>query len=222
MTLEDLIAQFRADAFDEEAPYAFSDVSVTGWINEAEVEATLRRDLLHESEDADLCEIAVTAGEPRYDLHAKWARITDVFWEPDGGTAADRIRMVPIKRSELDRIKPNWRTDEEDPPRYVIVEDKRLRLGCLPGAAGTLYLEGYRMPLEDMSEDADVPEIGDAHHRHLVAWALHKAYSRPDTEIENPQRAASALADFEAHFGPRVNADMLRDTESTPTFVKAW
>jgi len=221
VTLAELIVQFRQDAFDEVAPYAFSDAKVTAWINEAEEEAALRADLLHESEDADLCEIAVTAGTQKYTLHAKWARITKVFWQAEDAEDEDRYELDIIKRTVLDASKPAWRTTEDE-PRAVVIEARTLRLDCIPASDGTIYLEGFRMPLEAMAQDADEPEIAEAHHRHIVDWALSRAFDVPDTEIYNEKRAERALANFTRHFGEPLSADMLRDTESETIHVKAW
>ena len=46
-----------------------SDEAVTGWLNEAEQEACIRGRLLHESGNAAVCQIVVTAGTAHYPLH---------------------------------------------------------------------------------------------------------------------------------------------------------
>ena len=78
--------------------------------------------------------------------------------------------------------------------------------------AGTLHIEGYRVPLKALENDTDKPEIHEAHHRHLVHWALHRAFSKPDSETIDPQRAATAEAAFTRYFGPGPDADLRRST----------
>ena len=81
-----------------------------------------------------------------------------------------------------------------------------------PSTAGTLYLEGYRLPLKPLVNDTDKPEINQAHHRNLVHWALHRAFSKPDSETIDPQRAATAEAAFTRYFGIAPDSDMRRQT----------
>jgi hypothetical protein len=219
VTLAELRAQFRREADDLEATYLFSDASVLAWLNEAEREACKRMDLIHESESATFCVIATTASDSYYDLHAKTLRVTHAAWTPTDG---DEVILTIIDRVELDRIDPDWRDDENTTARYVMVEDKRLRLGWNPDSAGSLALECYRLPLADMALDASEPEIAAAHHAELVHWALHKAYRVPDTEVFNKAKSDEAKADFERYFGLKADADRFRASQSLPTFVKAW
>jgi len=52
----------------------------------------------------------------------------------------------------------------------------------------------------------DTPEINGVHHRHLVKWALHRGYQRPDAETFDPDKSARALLEFENMFGKRPDA----------------
>jgi len=87
-----------------------------------------------------------------------------------------------------------------------------MNLAPEPDVVGTLYLEGYRLPLASLSASTDVPEVNAVHHRHLVDWALHRAFSVPDSESFDAQRAGQAEAAFSAYFGPAPDADLRRST----------
>jgi hypothetical protein len=50
------------------------------------------------------------------------------------------------------------------------------------------------------------PEINGVHHRHLVKWALHRGYQKPDAEVFDPSKSQLALDEFEAYFGKRPDA----------------
>jgi hypothetical protein len=50
------------------------------------------------------------------------------------------------------------------------------------------------------------PEISPIHHRHLVEWALHRAYQKPDTETFDPEKSNRALKRFREYFGERPDA----------------
>jgi hypothetical protein len=219
VNLGDLRAQFRSDAFDQSEPPGFADADVHGWLNEAEEEACLRKDLLLETVDADLCQIEVTSGTRAYDLAEGVIRIRHATWTPEDGEAQP---LTIIDRTELDRILPNWRTAEEE-PRYLIVTDKQVELGCMDTPTdGTIDMEVWRLPAEAMEADEDSPEIARPHHRHLVHWAVHRALSRPDGELQNDDMAKAALEKFERYFGPAPDADRFRHAEERPHAVKAW
>lgn len=53
-------------------------------------------------------------------------------------------------------------------------------------------------------------EIEDVHHRHLVDWALYRAFGIPDADTYDKTLSGEAMARFEAHFGPHPGADMRR------------
>lgn len=217
MNLEQLREQFRADADDLSTPPLFADEDVDRWHNEAEEEAAVRADLLFEADDAALCQVAVVADTRTYALSPLMLRVTYASFTPTGCADATEVKL--IDRIELDRIRPNWRSERED-PRFLIVEPTRLRLGSIPCHAGVLRLEGYRLPLEPMASDAAEPEIPAAFHRHLVQWVLYRAYSKPDSETRDPGRAAAALEEFERMFGPRPDADLRRAQEAGPAVNK--
>jgi len=212
MTLEELIAQFRSDTFDLELPYLSSDANVTAWLNEAEHEACVRANLIHDDSTPAVCSIAVTAGVRTYALHPSVVDITRASFTPTGSTTESILYLTD--RVEMDRSYPDWRV-LVDIPRQAIQTDTQLTLGCVPSTSGTIALECYRLPLvniEDQSSES--PEIGRIHHRHLVQWALHRCYSRPDAEIFNPNKSVTALAEFTRVFGLRPDADYRRAAQA--------
>jgi len=208
MMLTELIAQFRSDTFDLELPYLSSDVNVTAWLNEAETEACIRANLIHDDTTSSVCSIAVTAGVRNYALHASVIDITRASFTPTGSTTESILYLTD--RVEMDRSYPDWRT-LVDIPRQAIQTDTKLTLGCIPSTDGTLAIECYRLPLVNIEDQTgDVPEIGRIHHRHLIQWALHRCYSRPDTEMFDHNKSATALAEFTRVFGLRPDADYRR------------
>ena len=217
MDLSQLVAQYRADADDLVAPYLSSTVLVRGWINEAQEEAAIRARLLFESSNPDICQIvvdaaAVTAGTRVYDLHESVVHITRAVFIPDGSTTEYELHLTD--RVEQDRAYPGWRS-RVDIPRQAIQDDTRLELGCKPSVAGVIHIECYRTPLVPIEDSAnETPEIHRSHHRHLIHWVLHRAYSRPDSEIYDPNRSAREEALFTEHFGIRPNAHNRRNLEA--------
>lgn len=219
MKLSGLISAFRLAANDGVSPYFWADADVTQWLNQAVTEAAIRRRMLYESENPAICEISVTAGVASYETHSALFELDYLAFLPPGG----RISPVRLVSGEaLDRIDPEWR-QRVGVPTHAIQSDKGLRLVPRPDADGVLHVEGYRIPLEEMSDPDDAPEINEVHHIHLIDWALHKAFSLPDTETFDPTRAASAEAGFTAYFGPRPDADLRRDArEDAPHCVQGF
>lgn len=223
MTLADLIAAYRTDANDKAAPYFASDEEVAGWLNEAVAEAAIRGRMIHESEAATVCQIAVVAGTASYATHPALYELTHIAFRPAGATGRSHIFLASTEH--LDSVAREWR-DAEGAPEFAVQTDTDLRLVPRPTEAGTLLLEGYRIPLEPMTladKDSDTPEIKAAHHRHLVYWALHRGFSIPDTEAFDPNRAALAEREFSRYFGLRPDAELRSETrEDVPHTVKAF
>ncbi|MDH4417666.1 MAG: hypothetical protein QE485_10610 [Acidovorax sp.] len=211
MNLEQLIAQFRIDADDLVLnPPLFEDEWIAEWLSEAQAEAAVRRRLLYEASNPAVCEISVTAGQATYPLHASLYELANLRFQTAGASHSEPLRLKT--REELDRIRPGWRDRSDSCPHFAVQDDTRITLVDRPSAAGTLFLEGYRVPLKALVNDNDKPEIHGAHHRHLVQWALHRAFSKPDADVHDPGRAATAEAAFTAYFGPRPDADLRRST----------
>ena len=212
MTLDDLIAQFRTDSDDSVAPYLASDVAVTSWLNEAEHEAAIRARLLSDVSTPAVCQVAVTAPTTVYQLHPAILDITYAQFTPTGSTTEYEVSIVD--RVDQDRNRPGWRTTT-DIPQQAIQTDTQIQLGCIPSSSGVLALEVNRLPLVNMEDSVtESPEIGSIHHRHLVQWALHKHFARPDADVHDTGRSDKALAEFTRVFGLRPDADYRRATQA--------
>ena len=209
MNLEQLIASFRVDADDLEEPHLFKDEWIAAWLSEAQAEAAIRGRLILEDANPAVCQIAVTAGQASYELHRSIYEIADLRFVPAGQPKS--VPLALVSREWLDDKRPGWR-DCAGTPQFAIQTDRRIRLVGVPDADGVLHLEAYRVPLKALENDTDKPELNEAHHRHLVHWALHRAFSRPDSETIDPQRADRALEAFTRYFGLAPDSDLRRST----------
>lgn len=211
MTLQELIDRFRADSGDTAKPYFCSDADVTIWLNEAVDEAVIRGRLLIEDLDPTYCEIPVVAGQGAYLLHEKVYEIAHQRFIAAGSSQVTPLKLV--SRERLDQIAPGWRDLPAGCPRWAIQTDLGLRLVPVPSSAGMVRLEAYRLPLNCMRLGAKtVPEIHEAHHRHLVKWALHKGFAIPDADFFDAGRSKLHLDEFEQYFGLRPDVDLRRST----------
>lgn len=175
------------------------------------VVAAVRARLLLDDSTAAVTTIAVAAGQASYQLHAKVYEIAHLQWQPSA--AAHRAKPVElVTREWLDRKHPAWRVRLDCDALYAIQTEGALRMVPTPREAGVLTLEAYRLPLKLLANDTDKPEIHAASHAYLVYWALHRAFSQPDSDGFDPQRAATADAAFTGYFGARPDADLRRAT----------
>lgn len=205
MTLAQLIAVFRADTRDDAAPYLWSDTDVTRWLNEAEEEAAIRARLLFDTDTPAYCQVAVISGTRTYGVDGKVIEIVHAELVDGGGDTHPVDIFTDIG---LERVNPTWREDDPRCPEALIHRDKSVTFDVEPDANYTLNLEVYRLPVASMTATTDSPEIADAHHLHLVKWAIHRAYGVPDTDGYNAGLKQASFDEFEGYFGPRPNADL--------------
>ena len=204
-----MIRRFRVRANDMAQPHLFADQDVIDWLNDAEEQACVRGRLLREDALPEMCRIVLEAGKSTYKLHQKLYEISHLRVLPQNG---GRSRHLLIKTREwLDAEMPDWR-DSNRPAMFAIQDDISLRVVGKVDDGDVLALECYRLPLKPMEADNSKPEIHIAHHDHLIDWALHRAFSVPDAETFDPNRAALAEQAFTRYFGPLPDSDMRRIT----------
>lgn len=210
MTLEQLIAAFRRDADDTvDNPYGWSDEDVTAWLNEAVDEAAVRGRLIFDADTVGVCVIGVTAGARVLALDAS---VFEISWAAFVPTAQPEnvIELCTRTRDWMDHSNPGWRTRTGD-PQFLVHDDTKAQLVPAAPEAGTVRLEVYRTAIDPMKAESDEPEIAAAHHPYLVHWALHRAFSVPDAELIDADRAAASERAFTRYFGPRPDAQLRRD-----------
>lgn len=221
MTLEDLIRRFRSLAKDRAEPYRASDEDVVDWLNDAHQQACVRGRLIVAENDPVLCQIALQPGQAAYPLHGSLYEFINIRLLATSG----RERTIMLKTREwLDAELHDWRSYPRE-ACYAIQTDTGLRLVGRIDAGDVLHLEAYRLPLvrmelanpDDPQAPKASPEIHEAHHEHLIQWALHRAFSVPDSELFDPSRASIAEQAFTAYFGILPDAGMRRETRHDVT-----
>lgn len=219
MNGEALIAGFRAASGDKVEPYFWSDERILELLTEAQIQACVRGRLLHEDTRPDVCRITLVAGQASYPLHPKLYEITHLQIRPAVGSPR-KLDLLTVEW--LNAECPDWRNDP-NPARFAIQRDTSLRIVGTFEPADVVELEAYRLPMKAMASEADKPEIHEAHHEHLIDWALHKAFSEPDAETIDPQRAKAAEQEFTRYFGPIPDADLRRSTrQDVQHHTQAW
>ena len=209
MTLEDLVRRFRVLSGDREQPYFWDAADLADWFTDAERQACIRGRLLRDDSTQSVCQIALTPGTRTYRLHKSVYELISVRLLPASG---ERPRMMRLHSREwLDQHRPDWRAGD-CPADAVVQDDTRIHVVGSFEAGDKLLLECYRTPLRPLQDFGDAPEIHEAHHEHLILWALHKAFSVVDAETLDAQRSAAAEASFTRYFGPMPDSDLRRIT----------
>ena len=94
MQLSELLRRFRVQANDKVEPYFNEDEDVKAWLNDAVEEACIRGRLVHESQNSDVCKIAVTSGNSHYVLHEALYEITSLRFDPDSSRTCRHPELV--------------------------------------------------------------------------------------------------------------------------------
>ena len=208
MTLADLIRRFRTLAKDVAQPYRAEDEDVIDWLNDAQAQACVRGRLLVAEGDAALCHIPLFTSQTAYPLHRAVYELIHLQVR----SATGCTRSVVLKSREwLEAEVQGWRNYPR-PVCMAIQTDTGLRMVGQVEDGDVLELEGYRLPLKKLENDGDKPEIHEAHHEHLIQWALHKAFSVPDSELFDPDRSALSERAFTDYFGLLPDSGMRRET----------
>lgn len=206
MTLQELIAEFRAQICDHIEPYFFSDEAIIRWLNEAQNQACMRGRLLLEDDNPSMCRIRLVPNRATVKLHEAMYELVRVEL-----VQGDDAKPLSIQTREwLDKQHPNWRNDTQT-VWAVIQDETTLRVVGKVEQGDMLKVEGYRLP-KVMEGADDTPEIHRASHEQLIAWALYRAFLVVDADVFDPTRAAQSLTQFERYFGLLPDADLRRAT----------
>lgn len=197
MNLGQLRAQARILLDDTEQDYLWTDAELNLYINEAQKEACVRALLIDDDNNTDF-NIALNTTDKRYPLNPKIVLI-------DGARLLSR---------------------PDDPFTAWVATETSLILNETLVQADTLLLSIYRLPLQDMVNDADVLEINEKHDYRLLDWVLFRAYSKKDSDAEDIARAQKHEMEFVKSFGERQDNNVLRKQKSnrpkTVAFNREW
>ena len=211
MNLRDLIDEFRWEAADEATTPFWTDAFLSRAASQAEQEACRRGALILDS-SSPFCSISFGAGDNLLKLDGKILEIRRAKISIPGR------KIDPVTSSHLDRNSDQWESETGEPLAYVTdYQTGHIRLYPTPTAADEIQLTVRRLPLADLVDDNDEPEIRPESHLGLVQWMLYRAYMRQDADTFNSTKAAAALAEFVREFGEKKsmrNEEWIREGNS--------
>lgn len=206
MTLADLITRCRIESGDDKEPYFISDEAYVGWLNDALIEACIRGRLLYERDDFQLVYLDFPVDTDTVSLPEKWIEIDSAGIVIHG----HHVLQLPILSPEEVRSKyPKDYQSYDSMPVCVVMNDTKLSIFPASSKPLTLKVSGYRLA-DILSDMKDVPEIHELHHRHLVDYALYHAFSVPDAEFFDENRAMISKKAFDDYFGLPKDSDFRR------------
>ncbi len=202
MKLGEIIAQARRELDDTAAPYLWSDDELQVYANEAEAEAARRARLLIDSTTSAITQKALAPGDSTVTLDARIVSVRRAKL-----ASQDRPLARTVMR-EIDAHLPGWEAAPASVPQAIITdyETGKLRLYPPSAAADTLKLTVIRLPLAEMNDDEDAPEIHARFHLKLIHWIKHRAWLKNDPDTYDEKSSEAALKMFEAEFGQRSSA----------------
>lgn len=201
MKLRELVEITRDEMDDAEGKFLIKDEEHIEYAVDAENEASRRARLLIDSSTVAVCNIAVTASNALLTLDSR------VIFVRRAKLALEDLPLKRAQVSDLDQYMPNWEAETGTPSHFVSdYETGKIRLYPIPIVNDTLKLTVVRLPLTDMNDLDDTPEINARYHRSLRYWMMYRAYSKHDTETKDDTKAMKNLALFEAEFGKKSSA----------------
>ncbi|MEK7425737.1 MAG: hypothetical protein AAB131_18080 [Actinomycetota bacterium] len=235
-----ILVVFRSRVHDNVAPYLWSDLEAIEFLNDAQNEAAERARLLRDSTTAEICTVAVTAGTAVYLLDRRIISVERAKLD------SQRLPMQITSTPEMDgprsatrpgwpqqwRANGTWLADsgagwetQTGTPYFLVLDAEgdrwKATLAGVPIANDTLRLQVFRLPLADIEDEADVPEIPARLHIRLVDWMEYRAYSKVDVETQNDELAARGANAFTSAFGERIDANVRRKQQDrTPSVVQ--
>lgn len=205
MTSGELLDLFRVEMNDAEAPYLWTNAFVTDAINEAQVEFARKTDGIPDATTPEVTEIEIVAGTDTYQLHEKVLKIR-------AARRADNGRPIEVVNVE-DMASRNMYFDGlpgELKALVIGMDEYGVQAWPMPASSLVAKLTVFRMPLADIVGDQEF-EIAARHHRYLLHWVKHLAYSVQDAETFDKTKAADFEDKFNAYcFSVKLEQERLR------------
>jgi len=205
MDVENMILTVREDLLDDTVePYLWSDVKILRWLNRAQEEACLRQRLLVDETTSAITDITLVSSQGSYALDPRIVLVDRVVY--------DQKTIPKTTKARLDSTQPGWRELEPGEPLFYLQNDLTIRLIPTPGPgedSETLTIRASRLPLVDLEDEQDIPEIPSPHHENLCYYAAARAFLLPDEDTQNPNLAGMYMQKFDLAFGPALSADVL-------------
>lgn len=135
-----------------------------------------------------------------------WLQFHRITWTND--TTGEITRLERVMHRRLDREITDWQEKTSDAPTNFILSESSRKIRIYPlidvaANAGTLRLEGARLPSSDMTADTDSGNIWKQYKNGVVNWMCHMAYLKNDADAKDQRQSDYFAKLFDEEFGPR-------------------
>jgi hypothetical protein len=220
--LSDLLDELRSNILNDRGMSTgdddrlWSDATLVRYINEAQRRFAKRSFVIRDSRTAEVVTLTIEEGVTEYDLHPS---IIGVVSAKIDGAQTDLIRVghtvlgqyttqnsiiLPAVFEQTSPAAPMaFATDEtlvEDDAGTIATVSMRVFPEPRAEDDGTIIkMRVIRMPIDDLRNTGDVPEIPLDHHIEMLDWAAYLALRIVDEDAGNAKRAQEFANSFEAH-----------------------
>lgn len=217
----------QLDDQDTSSPL-WSDDELKLYINRSIQEACMRSNLILDSSTSEICVIQITEDVAEYTIDRRILEIKRFVY------GDDNLVLSPFFHRGMDHLtersgsydslyfQSRWELREGYPSRYIVDLNSRIiRLDYIPTEDTTARLTVYRLPLTDLVEDTDIPEIPEHFHFDLIYWAKKLAYEKLDSEAFDSQLSADSERKFIEVFGTKQTANYMENQQIRRTKRRA-
>jgi hypothetical protein len=185
MTLSEMISSIRRQLVDDAGvdPYC-TDADIIEYLNEGYNIFCRSTKIIRDSLTASVCTLTVAAGSQ----HIALSQLIIDIERARGSWSTTNLGRKTV--AQLDEDNASWIGSAGTPTKYTLeYSSNYMSLNRAASVAGTITLTVTRLPLVSMVNAADVPAFSPAYHWMLLDYALYRAFSKKDSEINNPQKA---------------------------------
>lgn len=207
MDLEELAEEFRNQVGDTEQPHLWSEGEVLGYIIDAQDTFVRKTGGIGDMTTAAIVDLALVANTPftthsPYILRIMSGRLLTAKRGIDFVHESD----VPMLKLQDYGVQLSFNLDDTETGevRYGVLglEEKKIRWLRVPEANDTCRLRVLRLPyprITGWQGAGNVLEIDEQHHRPLILWMKHLAYSKQDAEARDDKKAEDNRVAFERY-----------------------
>lgn len=197
MLPSELLGLFRIEMSDRAEPYLWSDEFVIGAIDDAQKQFARKTDGIPDSTTAAVVDLAV-AQNPDTLLYTDVLPLHESIMKIRSARRSDTGRAVDVLNEEDMAARGMYLDGTPGRLRALVVgmDEGKVRLWSFPNEDVTVKLSVFRLPLTTITDDEPL-EIPAQHHRDLLLWVKHRAYSVQDAETFDKTKAEDFGLRFE-------------------------
>lgn len=203
MKTRELLDFTRIALRDRKKPYLWSDDELIGHLAEGEEKACRGSLLIRDASTPEVCKLSLNTTKQGYELDPR------VIFVRRFAVATRSKPLAKVSYRDLDISEPGWIGRVGTPDKWCMdYESGKVWLNRKPSAADVVNMLTIRVPLVPMSVSRleQTPEIIVPYHRPLHHWACFRAYSKPDSDTQDDDKAMFHYNAFIAEFGDEASA----------------